>query len=197
MLLALYGGFRCPPAAKNLKYDRMEWWQILLYVLAVLILLYLVGFFFGLSSLLSFRKKLQKRLVALSVLFAEKKDILLSLYALFDEAHIRLDSAEKDGAAKVRWLKTQVLKEEDVAEVAETLNFLQKRLTLLAESESYIKAGDDYRFFSSILQDLDTNYRRIVAVYNTEVNGYEYWRRAPIYFPLFWLCGFRKRQRLA
>lgn len=64
----------------------MEWWQILLYVLAVLILLYLVGFFFGLSSLLSFRKKLQKRLVALSVLFAEKKDILLSLYALFDEA---------------------------------------------------------------------------------------------------------------
>ncbi len=175
----------------------MQWWQILLYVLAVIGLLYLISFFYCLSNILAFKEKLKKRLIALSVLFAEKKDILLSMYALFDKAAAHLDSAEKDSAAKVRWLKTQATKEKEVEEVSQTLNDLQKRLTLLAEAESYLKAGEDYLVFSSALKDLDANYRRIVAVYNSEVSGYEYWRKTPFFFVLFWLCGFRKRNRLS
>jgi hypothetical protein len=146
---------------------------------------------------LAFRKKLKKRIIALSVLFAEKKDLLLSMYALFDKAAAHLDSVEKDSAAKVRWLKTQVVKEAEIEEVDSILNDLQKRLTLLAEAESYLKAGEDYQVFSSALKDLDANYRRIVAVYNSEVSGYEYWRRSPFFFILFWVCGFRKRNHLS
>ena len=175
----------------------MQWWQIVLYILAMAGLLYLIGFFFCLSGLLAFRKKLQKRIIALSVLFAEKKDILLSMYVLFDKAAAHLDSVEKDSAAKVRWLKTQVIKEAEVEEVSSILNDLQKRLTLLAEAESYLKAGEDFQVFSSALKDLDANYRRIVAVYNSEVSGYEYWRRSLLFFVLFWLCGFKKRNRLS
>ncbi|MBO7121032.1 MAG: hypothetical protein J6V79_01395, partial [Bacilli bacterium] len=63
----------------------MEWWQILLYVLAIIALIWLAFLIVDISSVLSFKAKLEKRTVAFSVLFVEKKDILLTIYAMFDE----------------------------------------------------------------------------------------------------------------
>jgi hypothetical protein len=52
--------------------------------------------------LFDFAKKLRKRLVALSVLFAEKKEILLSLYDLFSKAKLPLIARAESHAEKGR-----------------------------------------------------------------------------------------------
>lgn len=175
----------------------MEWWQILIWILALIGLMYGAGFFYCLSLLLAFRKKLSKRFVALSVLYSEKRDILLSLYAVCDAAGVKFESSLKESAAKVRWLKTNILKEEDAEMVALTLDALEKRLFILAQSEAGLRTNADYQNYTSTLRDIDANYRRIIAVYNSDVTGYEYWRKTPLFFIPFWFCGFRKKKRLA
>jgi hypothetical protein len=174
--------------------DNLRIWY---WILAIVILIYLIGFVFAFVNLIHFNGVMRKNMIALSIIFAEKKDILLSLFALFDKASVPLDDPDKESAVKVRWLKTEVMKSNATELVSQSLGDLQRRLTLLAESESYIKAGEDFQAYMNTLQDLDSNYHRVAAVYNTALNGYEYWRKMLIYRPWFWLFGFRKKKRLS
>lgn len=174
----------------------MEPWQIIIYTLAALLLLYFIGMVYAWTTLASFRSKLKKQVDALAILFSEKKDILLSLYALYDEANVPLEKGDKTAAAKVRWLKTDSITDNDVENITHELNALENRLTLLSESESYIKLSEDFQTYTATLKDLDSNYHRIVAIYDSDLLGYDYWRKFPLYFLLFALFGFRKKKRL-
>jgi hypothetical protein len=173
------------------------WWEILLWVVAVFGLCYLIGYIFVLTALFNFKKRLQKRIVALSVVFADKKEVLLSLLALFYSLKIPLDDPDNAEAEKVRWLKTKVVKGSDIESVFATLSGLEKRLALLAQQQPSLQKNKDYRTYASTLGDLDANYRRIVAVYDSDVTGYNYWCHFLPYFPLNWLFGFRAKKRLA
>jgi hypothetical protein len=175
----------------------MQTWQIAIWILAIVVILYFLGFAYLLINLANFRSSLKKRVVALSVLFAEKKEILLLLYALYDKASVPLDDSDNDAAAKVRWLKADVVKDGDVEAIAQVLNNLQKRLTLLSESQSYIKQSEDFAGYMGSLKDLDFNYHRIVAVYNTDLNGYDYWRRVFLYRFIWKWIGFPEKKRLS
>lgn len=175
----------------------MQPWQIVLWILVIVLLLYLLGFVYLLINLLNFRSSLQKKLVALSVLFALKKDVLLSLYALYDKASVPLDDADHDAAAKVRWLKTDVVSDDDVALITGTLNTLQKRLSFLSESQTYLKTGKDFQDYVDTIADLDANYHRVVATYNTDLNGYDYWRKVIIYRFWWGLFGLKAKKRLS
>ena len=85
--------------------------SIFLYVLAVLLVLYLGFFVYVLMSLLSFQGKLNKRLIAFSVLLREKKDVLSTLYNLLDEKGVSIDTLTKESCAKMCWLKIDSLKD--------------------------------------------------------------------------------------
>jgi sulfur carrier protein ThiS len=175
----------------------MNWWLWLLWILGVVGLLYLAGFFICLGSLLNFRSRLRKRTRALSVLFAEKKDILLSMYALFVKANIPLQPADKDEATKVRWVLTDVKQSSDTLAVNATLSSFEKHLSYLAQGQEIIEKDAHYLDSFSALQDLDMNYRRIAAVYNSDLVGYDYWRKHPLYGFWFWVDGFKEQKRLS
>jgi hypothetical protein len=50
--------------------------------------------------------------------------------------------------------------------------------------------------FTDTLADLDANYRRTAAIFNSDVEGYEYWRKSPLFRFWFWIDGFRPMNRL-
>ncbi len=172
----------------------MVWWQALLYFLAVILILYLGGFFYVLSRLLSLRRQRQSRVAALAVIFEEKKDLLLSMYALVEASGLPLEGTLEQSAAKARWLKTPILKECELEGKNAVLADFERRLALL--NVPNLKSQEDYQALSAAVQDLDVSYRRIVAVYDSEVADHEYWRKAPLYFPWLWLLGFRAKKRL-
>lgn len=173
----------------------MEWWQILLYVLSLLALVYIIAFFYSLESIITFRGKLKKRTIALSVLLSEKKDVLLSLHAMIENNGLNQDDAIRKSAAQVRWLKISKLKAKDIANVVFVLSDLQKRLVLFGNSH---QLSDNMEFitFTDTLADLDANYRRTAAIFNSDVEGYEYWRKSPLFRFWFWIDGFRPMNRL-
>lgn len=168
-----------------------------LYVLAALLVLYLAFFFYVLVSLLSFQGKLNSRLLAFSVLLREKKDLLSSLYSLLSEKGVEIDSATKESCAKVGWLLISSLKENEVRSVSNVISAFQKRMTLLISQNETLSKDEEVTSLLSALMDIDGNYRRIVASYNAEIIGYEYWRKMWLYSWLFFLFGFRKRNRFA
>lgn len=172
-------------------------WQIVVWIVVLMALIYLFFAIYTIIVLFDFREKLRKRLVALSVLFAEKKEILLSLYGLFHKAKLPLDGDIKAMEDAVSKLTTDVTNEKQAMEAIGLLNDFQRRLSLLSEEERYIQKSPDFESFVNSLKDLENNYHRIVAAYNTDLNGYEYWRKRTIYIWLTWVFGFRKRQRLA
>jgi hypothetical protein len=171
--------------------------QVLVWILALVALIYLFFAIYTIIVLFDFRQKLRKRLLALSVLFAEKKEILLSLYDLYLKAKLPLSPELKAAQKKVAALVTEPQSEEEVMAIVTTFNDFQRRLALLAEEERYILRHQDYISYTNSLKDLENNYQRIVAAYNTDLNGYEYWRKRFVYRWLTWVFGFRKRQRLA
>ena len=174
----------------------MEWWQLLLYILSIIILIWLALLVIDITNVLSFKGKLEKRTVAFSVLFIEKKDILLTIYAMFDEKKAEFSSSLNKAAAQVRWMKLESMKGEDIENNVVLLNDFEKRLALLGHKYPLFEGDKDYEIYWTTLEDLNANYRRNVANYNSEVLGYEYWRKFIIFRPFTYLFGFREKKRL-
>jgi hypothetical protein len=172
-------------------------WQVVIWLLALMGLLYLFFAIYTIIVLFDFKGKLRKRLVALSILFAEKKEILLALYTLYQKAKLPLEGDIVRLRYQVAALQTEPQNEKEAMDITILLNEFQRRLSLLSEEERYIQKSGDFLSYMNTLKDLENNYHRIVAAYNTDLNGYEYWRKRTVYCWLTWLFGFRKRQRLA
>jgi hypothetical protein len=169
----------------------------LIWIATLLALAYLFFAIYTIIVLVDFKEKLRKRFVALSVVYAEKKDVLLSLYALYAKAKLPLDGEMKLAKKGVVELQTEAEDETMASAIVAELSAFQRRLALLGEEERYIQQSPDYVSYMNSLKDLDNNYHRIIAAYNTDLAGYEYWRKRMIYRWLTWLLGFRKRERLA
>ena len=173
----------------------MEWWQILLYVLCILTLIYLLGFFYALESIITFRGKIKKRTIAISLLLSEKKDVLLSMYSLIENANLLKDEATRDITTQVRWLQTANLKTNEIENTIATLSSLQKRLFLFS-SEKELQNNEDFLAYMDMAKDLDANYRKSAAIFNSDLLGYEYWRKTPLFRFWFFVFGFKKMKRL-
>lgn len=181
--------------SKKLKLNSMELYQILLYAISILIAIYLIAFFYALESLITFRNKIKKRTLAISILLSEKKDVLLSMYALIDNASLLKDDATKDVTTQVRWLQTANLKIENIENSIATLSSLQKKLIMFSSSEE-MRGNKDFEAYREIINDLDANYRRTAAIFNSDTVGYEYWRKTPLFRLCFFVFGFKKIKRL-
>ncbi len=171
----------------------MEWWQILLYVVSIILVLYVFGFFYALECILTFKEKIRKKTLAISILLSEKKDVLTSLYNL-----MKKDIHEKsinENFEKVDSLNLNKLKANDIESSLFILTTLQKQLVMFANSNEY-KTSENYRTFFDILTDLDTNYRKLAAVFNSDVTGYDYWRKTPLYRFVFFVLRFKEIKRL-
>lgn len=160
-------------------------------------LVYIVAFVYCFFSLLDFSSRLKKRLKAFAILFSEKREVILSLDAYYRKANLTYSQADREALAFVSAIPSRNLKDYEVRDIHETLASLEKRLRYLGDGNEWVKQSDDYTSMMALLSDLSSNYRRIVAVYNRDLLGYEYWRKQPLYFIWFWLFGFRAKKRLS
>jgi uncharacterized protein YeeX (DUF496 family) len=169
---------------------------IFYWILAIVGLLYLIGFFYCLSAVIDFSSRLKKRINALTILFSEEKDVLLSLDSYFRKAKLPYNDSDRECLSLVACIPNKNLKDYEIMDIHQTLTSLEKRFSYLCNSNAWIKQSDDYETMVSLLNDLASNYRRIVAIYNSDLTGYEYWRKQPLYRLWFFLLGFKTRRRL-
>ena len=173
----------------------LQWYQILTWVVIVVVIAYIAGFIFVFSRMVDFRVKMRKGLIAASILFSEKKEVLINFYSLFLEMGVILNDNDGDMLARLRWKKTDVKKGALAQELNDMLNEVSKRLSYIAMREKLEQDPKIISYFDT-LSDIDVSYRRIVAIYNNNLTAYEYWRQRKIYTWAFWLLFFRKQSRL-
>ncbi len=171
----------------------MEWWQILLYAISITLILYMIGFFYALECISTFKEKIRKKTLAISILLSEKKDVLQSLFSLMKN-DIQ-DKSILDSYEKVNSLNLDKLESKDIELSLIILTTLQKQLIMFANSTEY-KDNENYLTYHDILNDLDTNYRKMTAVFNSDITGYDYWRKTPLFRGLFHIFRFKEINRL-
>ncbi len=105
------------------------------------------------------------------------------------------DESTKEEATQVRWLKINKLQPKEIENCLNLLSSLQKRLVLFANNNEYGKSEEFQEYFD-ILNDLDANYRKTAAIYNSDLLGYEYWRKTPLFRFWFLVLRFKEIKRL-
>ncbi len=172
----------------------MEWWQVFFYVISILLAIYAIGFFYALECIATFKEKIRKKTLAISILFTEKRDVLVSLFSLM-EKDIK-DESILATVKEVNSLNLNKLKTSDIEPSIMVLTTLQKQLIMFANSTDY-KNNNNYETYFDLLTDLDMNYRKMTAIFNSDITGYDYWRKTPLFRGLFYVFGFREIKRLA
>ena len=95
----------------------------------------------------------------------------------------------------VNSLYLEKLKCQDIEHAIAILTNLQKQLVMFANSNGYSN-NEDYKTYFGLLTDLDMNYRKMTAVFNSDITGYDYWRKTPLFRGLLYIFGFRGVKRL-
>jgi len=171
--------------------------KLFVWAVCIIVLVYTIWFLFGLVSIRSFVRNMKQKLKAAAVLFAGKRDFLLSLYAYCQKAGASFQEDDAEKATKARWTKLDLKKAEDVERVQGELSILEKRLNRYLNENENLKQGQEYLSLKESLDDLNSNYRLIVATYDNDLVGYDYWRKHFLFRWLFFLCGYRERKRLS
>lgn len=175
----------------------MQPWQIIFLIAVIIVIVYCVFLIFVVTMAFAFRGKLDKRLVAVNILFSEKRDVLLALYAEFKRVNVVFSPSDEDAISKLRDPMPKNIKGTDAATINKILNSGETHLNYLAAKNQWATKSQEYVNFSSSLHDLDLNYRKNVAIYNRDISGYTYWTHVKLCFLFMLLFGFRKRDPIA
>lgn len=171
--------------------------KLFIWVVLVLALIYVLWFGYAFVSLRGFLRKMKRKLSGSAVLFASKRDLLLSVYAYCEKAGAELEEDDAERATKARWVKFEIKKAEDVERVSGELSSFEKRLMRLVSANEYLSKGQEFVQMKESLNDVNANYRRIVAQYDNDLGGYNYWRKHFMFRWLFFIFGYREKRRLS
>ncbi|OPZ36112.1 MAG: hypothetical protein BWY98_00523 [Tenericutes bacterium ADurb.BinA155] len=174
----------------------MEPWQIVLLIVVVLLFFYVGVLVYVFSMIRVFKSKLRAHLIAMSVLLSEKKEMLLGIHFEFVKAKVKLDKADAGLYDRVQHLAIKALKDNEVAPIEQTLKEAQNRLNFIAQTNPWATKSEDYQNAMRTLHDIDVNFRQAIVVYNSDLNGYNYWIRVPLCHAVAWLFGNRKKAPL-
>lgn len=175
----------------------MAAWQVFLFVLVIILMIYLCLLLYVLISLMTFRGKIKRRIAAFRILLSEKRDLLLSLFAILDRAEPLAQSALNECCAKVRWLKCETIDVDEILKCGDLMDDLQNRLSYSSQERAKSPLSREFSDAVAMLNDINLNLRRQIALYNKDVAAYTYWRKFFLTRPVFALFRFRKYERLS
>ncbi len=173
----------------------MEPWLIVVIVFASIFGTYLLICLFSVFRIFHFRRALKMRLIALSAILSEERSALDVLVVTYREAGFLGEESDALAISSLAPIAGILRDEAKVKSLQESIMSLLRRIeSFEGKGLSSAQRNENEAIFAR-LEDLVANYRRIAALYNRELIGYEYWRRHPIWRWPFSL-GFRERKRL-
>jgi ABC-type lipoprotein release transport system permease subunit len=174
----------------------MQAWQIVLLVIVVLLFFYVGVLIYVMSMVRVFRSRLRKRLIAMSVLLSEKKEMLLAINYEFKKSKVKLDKADQKLYDQVQFLKISELKDVQIAPASQILKDAQNRLNFVAQINPWATKSEEYQTYANSIHDIDVNFRQNIVLYNSDLNGYNYWVAVPACRWFAYIFGNRKKQPL-
>lgn len=159
-------------------------------------LVYLLFFFIVLIFIFNFSKRLKKRREALRLLLAQRKDITLALYRKIGEQNIKVPLAVQHKVSELSNKEIGLFNHYEIFEYGPELEKVSKIVFELADANKTLRKSEEYLQFVKELGELDEIKRQHIAIYNADINGYNYWIKLMSYRRILKRLGFHEKKRL-
>src|SRR5574344_2187650 len=174
--------------------DKWIWWQWTLFILGILLGIYVLYFFFVLGFSLSFKRKINKKQISINLLLTQRHDILNLIYRYFVESNVKVPLPISSYLDEAINYETVNLDDSVRNELLNRLNKASQGLLYLADEFQNIKTSSKYLDYCQTLSDLDVSYRQLVAKYNSDIAGYNYWVHSFGYRGIFKLLRLKQKK---
>lgn len=173
-----------------------QWLIWVLISVGSIIALYLFVFFIVLFIISKFNKRLRKRRDALRLLAAQRKDITLAVYKLVSSEKSKIPLSVQNKVDELANKGIGLLNDYEVMEYTPEIEKISKAVFDLADSSKTLKKSEECLRFHKELTELDEIKRQHIAIYNSDINGYNYWIRLISYRLLLSALGFHEKKRI-
>ncbi len=170
----------------------MEPYQIILLIVVTLLFIYVSILVYSFSSCIEFKARLKKKNSAVALIYAERKDAILAIYALFVREDVNFTDEDDEMISLLEDFEFGDKKIEEIQEGVAQLKTVQARLAFIAQTNRWAIKNEEYLALKEVLRDLEVNYRQVSANYNADVGAYNYWVSIPGCSWLPYIFGHRK-----
>ena len=138
-------------------------------------------------------KDINKKHKAIVVLYAEKYDLVISLNKLMLKNDIKVPHSIKDTINVKNHEGLKVYNTMERVSIKKLLTKTVDTMLFIAE-ECGLKDNEDYLIIKNSIEDIDMNFRKTSASYNSQVTAYNYWIRMWIFRPISLLLKLKKKE---
>ena len=177
------------------KIGGVEAYQVILLIVTLLVFFYLLLVFYVVGHVLEFGKRLKAREKTLMVIQNEKATILSTYLGRLEET---IGSSDQLSEAKNELSNLCFDANFECCKAnAIILKSISTKVHFFLQGNERIEESIYADELASIFDDLDRNYRRSVAMYNSDVSAYNYWRGIVLCRPWVILLRQKKHDILA
>ena len=178
------------------RIGHMKLWQVILLIIGILVLAYTAIEVYVIWSVAGFSNKLKRRLLAVSIVINERRDVLLAEIDGFRSVGVAFRDSDELVFRQLREMDLSKIKAQDVHYISQLLNDAESRFSYLAGKNAWATKTEEFETLSLTSKDLQVNYRQAVVGYNTDLLGYNYWVKIPLCHWIPWCLGWRKKERI-
>ncbi len=171
-----------------------KWIWLLIFIVGALITLYILLFVVVISFSLLFKRKIAKRVVAINLLLTQRHDVLLLIDKLFLSNGVPVQSYVTGYIRDSINYSTKELSKDERDNLINNLNKATQAFMYLADQHEEIKNNVEFAEYCKTINELDTNYRQNIAIYNSDITGYNYWVCFVGYKWLLKMFGLKKKE---
>lgn len=155
----------------------LKGWNILIFVLLILVALYLLTLIVNIVFVVSFKNMMARDNRGIRVSLSAKLDILRKAQEVIAANGLKI--TEKC-AHSLRYLDSEDFFEaqtEDFVTSTEELAMVEKEISGILFSSRKLAKNDEVELIKSLLKDVNESLKTSMMAYNADVLGYNYWIR--------------------
>ena len=153
----------------------MEAYQIVLLVLGIILGLYILMVIMDVIFVLMFRKIFIKHNKALEVFLHYKYDNIKKLLTILDKYNVKIGDKYIRMFDEINPECFSNQESRACLEARASLSALRDELVYLAEKNERLSKHGEIRQAKNNITEMDANYRNLIAMYNADVLGFNYW----------------------
>lgn len=153
----------------------MEGYQVALLVIGIVLGVYLLLLIMDVIFVISFHKIFIKHNKALEVFLHYKYDSIKKLLDILDKYNVRIGDKYLRMFEEIDPNSFSNQESKACLEARTSLSMLRDELVYLAEQNERLSKHGEIRQAKNNITEMDSNYRNLIAMYNADVLGYNYW----------------------
>ena len=160
-------------------------WNIVILILLGLFAIYLIGYIAVATIVGSYRRQIKKDNRGVRVAMSTKLDILRKCQAVMEANKIKMSD---ECYIKLRYLDTEdflQVQTEDFDKSRADLNFVENEIRGYVTTKRKLLKNEEAEILRLLLQDINESLKTSINAYNTDVLGYNYWVKFPLYRFIF------------